>query len=403
VKTLVTPTALVVMVAGLMTAAWTGQEADTAERIRRVEAGLRRFQTEGMVPRPVGDRLTLAERMAHYRVPGVSIAVIDDFEIAWVRGYGLRRAGGSDSVTPATLFQAASMGKPVAAVAALSVVQRGGLDLDADVNSQLRSWHIPENEMTAQRAVTLRQLLSHNAGATVHGFGGYARGSVLPTLQQILRGELPANNDPILVDAVPGTGWSYSGGGYMIVQQLIEDVTAQPFATALTRTVLGPTGMTSSLYAAPLPDSLAAVAALAHDEAGQPARGGWRDLVCYGAGGGLWTTPRDLARLVVDLLRTYAGRGQGILSRETVQAMFTPEVTVDDHFSMGLGFMLEGEGESLTILHGGDNPPGYQGILVAVPARGQGAVIMTNGRRGQELAAEIMFAIEAEYRWPNAS
>lgn len=384
----------------LLTTAVAAQEPHPTERIRRVEAGLRRFQMEGMLPRAVGEQATLPDRMVYYRVPGLSIAVIDDFEVAWVKGYGVLTASGNDSVTPATLFQAASMGKAVTAAAALVAVERGLLDLDEDVNRRLRSWRVPENGLTGLEPATLRRLLSHSAGVTVHGFGGYQRGSEVPTLQQILRGEPPANNDPILVNAVPGRAWRYSGGGYMIVQQLLEDVTGRPFAETVAETVLRPTGMSSSLYAVPLPEHLTSLAATAHDENGRPAPGGWHDLVCFGAGGGLWTTPTDLARLAIDLMRTYSGRGEGILSRETVTAMLTPEIAVDDHFSMGLGLMLEGEGESLTAMHGGDNPPGYQGLLVALPAKGQGAVIMTNSRRGQELAAEILFAIEAEYSWP---
>ena len=127
----------------------------------------------------------------------------------------------SAPVTPGTLFQAASVAKLVVAVAALLYVEEGALDLDSDVNQSLVSWQVPENEYTAQEKVTLRRLLSHSAGVTVEGFRGYAFGEEVPNLEQILNGELPANSPPIRVDLVPGTQYRYSGGGYMIVQQLL--------------------------------------------------------------------------------------------------------------------------------------------------------------------------------------
>ncbi len=218
-------------------------ESSIERRIERVEQGLLNAQGD-----PPWKRMGLVERMAHYNVPGVSMAVINDYRVEWVKGYGVLEAGNSERVTPETLFQVASVAKPVVAVAALQYVEKGTLELDGDVNQRLVSWHLPENKFTTQEKVTLRRLLSHSAGVTVHGFRGYAQGEAIPNLEQILDGEPPANSPPIRVNAVPGRQFRYSGGGYMIVQQLLEDVTGRPFPEIMQSAVLEPWGMTASTF-----------------------------------------------------------------------------------------------------------------------------------------------------------
>ncbi len=202
----------------------------------------------------------LADRMAALHVPGVSIAVIHDGRIEWARGFGVTRSGGPP-VTPDTLFQAASISKPVAAMAVLHLVQAGKLSLDTDVNEYLKSWKVPANSFTERRKVTIRELLTHSAGMTVHGFGGYAGGAPVPTLIEVLNGEKPANSPPIRVDIEPGTLWRYSGGGYVVVQQLLLEVTGEPFPKLMHDTVLAPIGMTRSTYEQPLPQNRMAEAA----------------------------------------------------------------------------------------------------------------------------------------------
>jgi CubicO group peptidase (beta-lactamase class C family) len=203
-----------------------GQSSDsTIERsIRRVEQGLLSSYGD-----PPWKRMDLADRMAHYNVPGVSIAVINNNQVEWTKGYGVLEAGRSEPVTPGSLFQPASIAKLVVAVTALRYVERGALDLDEEVNRGLVSWRVPENEFTAAESVTLRRLLSHSAGVTVGGFRGYALGEEVPGLRQILNGEWPANSPPVRVNIVPGTQHRYSGGGYVIVQQLLEDLTGRSF------------------------------------------------------------------------------------------------------------------------------------------------------------------------------
>ncbi len=207
--------------------------APAAEYSPAIEAKIAAVE-QGLVPAVrIKGRTTarsVAERMKQDHVPGVTIAVINNYQVEWAKAYGMADAEAARPVTVDTLFQAASMSKPVTAMAALKLVEQGTLNLDVDVNKQLKSWQVPENEFTRQHPVDLRGLLSHTAGLTVHGFPGYKVGEPLPTVPQILDGIKPANTGAVRVNKLPGTGFRYSGGGTTIVQLLLTDVTGKPFA-----------------------------------------------------------------------------------------------------------------------------------------------------------------------------
>ena len=253
------------------------------------------------------ERWRLEDRMAHHRVPGVSIAVIENGRVAWARGIGVTRAGGLDSVTPATLFQAASISKPVTQTAMLRLVEQGVLSLDADVNTYLTSWEVPESAHTATEKVTLRRIASHSAGLTVHGFPGYAQDVPVPTAVQVLNGAAPANTKPVLVDTTPGAITRYSGGGTTVMQHLLADVTGKPFPVLMRELVLQPAGMTRSTYDQPLPAARAAEAARAHRRDGTVIPGGWHTYPEMAAAG-LWTTPTDLLTWALAIANARAGR-----------------------------------------------------------------------------------------------
>ena len=364
-------------------------EAELEKRIARVESGL--LGDYGDSP---SQSMDLSERMQYHNVPGVSIAVINNNQVEWVKGYGVLEAGRSEPVTPETLFQSASIGKPIVAAAALHLVEQGNLDLDADVNQSLESWQVPENTFTANEKVTLRRLLSHSAGTTVGGFYGYPDGEEIPNLQQILDGTLPANSLPVRVDLVPGTQQRYSGGGYMIVQQLIEDVTGEPFPQKMQEIVFEPSRMDASTFAVPLPEHLNSIAATGHFPDGSPIPGGWHTYPEMGSGASLWSTPTDLANFAIGLMNSYRGQSGGILSQEMAREMLTPQI--DDR---GLGpVVLDEGGDKLYFLHPGGNE-GYRNYWFAYPERGQGAVIMTNGDNGEALYDEIKRGISIEYGW----
>jgi CubicO group peptidase (beta-lactamase class C family) len=368
-----------------------GQEL--GERIRRIENGL--IPNPGIVVKGQPPyKATLEERMKVYRVPGVSLAVINGYEIEWEEGFGVRQAGGTSSVTPDTLFQAASISKPVVAATALYYVEKGILGLDEDVNSRLRSWKVPEDAWTRKGKVTLRELLSHTAGVTVHGFPGYAEGKELPSLVQILNGLKPANTPPIRVDMEVGSRFRYSGGGYTIVQQLLTDVLSRPFPSIVRDAVLIKLDMSQSGYEQPLPQARAGVAASGHRADGSVLPGCWHTYPEMAAAG-LWTTPSDLALFAREIMLAKEGKSDRILSQVMTELMLTPVKE-----EMGLGLFLQGSGENLMFSHSGGNE-GFRCFMMAYPKRGQGAVLMTNSDLGGDLMGEILRSLSAEYGWPD--
>ena len=340
-----------------------------------------------------GKSRTLIDHMQQYHVPGISIAVVDGGSLAWERGFGVRDTSRGGAVDGETLFQAASISKPVSALAALRLVERGTLALDADINQYLRSWKVPPNNGW-QPVVTLRHLLCHGGGTTIHGVPGYHRTDPLPTITQILDGQKPANTTPVRVDALPGVQFRYSGGGYCVLQQLLMDVTGQPFAALLRELVLDPLGMRVSTFEQPLPEH-DANATSGHFMYSRPIEGG-AHVHPEQATAGLWTTAGDLCRFAIGVRAAYLGTPDAILGRELAQQMLAPQV---ERF-IGLGLFLEGDGEHARFGHGGGNV-GYLCELTAYREHGLAAAVMTNGEGGWgALMGEVLRAIAAEYNWP---
>lgn len=360
---------------------------------RDAEAHIARIENE-LLPRILiqGEPVvtaTLEERMVHDKVPGMSIAVINHGEIEWARGYGMADVEEARPVTTQTLFQAASISKPVAATAALSLVEEGVLVIDEDVNHKLESWQVPTNQYTAAEPVTLRRLVTHTAGLTVHGFPGYASDERVPTTIEVLDGA--GNTDPIRADTTPGSMWRYSGGGYTVMQQLLADVTGKPFPLILRERVLDPAGMVESTYEQPLPEDRRGMEATGYRRDGTEVKGKWHTYPEMAAAG-LWTTPSDLARFAIAIQRAYAGESRGVLSPEMAQQMLEPGMN-----GWGLGPAIGGDGKYFG--HGGANE-GFRCRFVAFIKEGQGTAIMTNSDNGGVLVEEILRTIADEYDWP---
>lgn len=368
---------------------FTSSQAKLEERIQHVENGL--LPPVAVKGEP-SETMKLVDRMQFYKTPGVSIAVINNGKIEWARGYGVLVAGEDKPVTTETVFQAASISKPVAAMAVLRLVQEKKLSLDEDLNKKLISWKIPENEFTKEQKVTLRGLLSHSASVTVHGFEGYSSDEQVPTLLQILNGTPPANSKPIRVDGTLNKEFRYSGGGYVIMQELLADVTGKQFPAFMQETVVKKLGMTHSTYQQPLPKGFWDSAAVGYRPNGEKVKGNWNTYPEMAAAG-LWTTPSDLARFAIEIQKSKAGKSNKVLSAKMTNEMLTPQVG-----GWGLGLKLQGKNKSARFAHDGGNE-GYRCLMVAYADTGQGAVIMTNSDRGIALAEEIMRSIAKVYDW----
>jgi CubicO group peptidase (beta-lactamase class C family) len=371
----------------------TGVEA----RIARIESGLifDPIAVKGQTP------YKLAEQMEYYKVPGVSVAFFEGDHIAWARGYGYADVAQKIPVTPETLFQAASISKPVSALAALHLVEEGKLSLDEDVNAKLKSWKVPENEFTKNQKVTLRRLLTHSAGLTVHGFHGYASDEKLPTVVQVLDAETPANTPAVRVDTEPGRILRYSGGGFIVMQLLLTDVTGKPFPELMNELVLRRAGMDRSTYQQPLPKDMESSEATAYLTSGEAVKGGPLTFPEMAAAG-LWTTPSDLGRLALEVEKEYDGRSHKILTPTMAKQYLTVQTRGSwiEPGQFGLGIQVKGSGNSLEFMHAGANA-GYRCVLVDFPERHQGVAIMTNSDSGDHVMFALLRSISKEYGWPD--
>ncbi len=338
----------------------------------------------------------LAERMAKLEVPGVSIAVYDDYLLVWAGAYGVVDAETKEPVTEYTLFQAGSISKSVNALAVLTTAADRSFDLDAPINTYLASWKLPENDLTAASPVTLRRLLSHTAGTTVHGFPGYPTGATLPTLVQVLDGTPPSNTPAVRVDLAPGATFRYSGGGTTITQLLLVDTLGMPYPEIQAQRVLGPLRMTSSTYEQPLPADRVVHAASGHHRDGSvvPTR---RHVYPEMAAAGLWTTPTDLAKFFAEIALARANR-----STHVPHAIATQMTTgVEQDANVGLGVFLSSRNGAAMFGHNGADE-GFQADASASLDRGYGVVVMANSDNGFQLFPEIERTVFAAMNWPGA-
>jgi CubicO group peptidase (beta-lactamase class C family) len=380
------------------------------ERIDQVANGLVRMAADGQPQ--WGGTWALAERMEHYQAPGVSVAVIDGYHLDWVKGYGVRTAGESETVTAQTLFHAGSVAKSISAAATLTLVEQGLLNLDDDVNNTLVSWRVPENDYTRVEKVTLGRLLSHSAGLkdglTDRGpndpmpayvtFGDEVPGV---TLQQLLEGMPEDDIEPTRVVNVPGTSYRYANADYAIVELLIEDRLGQSFEDFMQAVVLDRLGMAHSSYHQPLPQDLRALSASEHTLDGKAVQGG-RANFPFHAAGSLWTTPGDLAVLTIDLMKAYQGETGHLLSPQMARQMLSPQIEIPDHplsDAYGLGVELQTTSQGPLVWHTGGTW-GSCSVIWFYPQTGKGSVVMVNSTSGSLLRFEILLGIASAYGWP---
>jgi len=338
------------------------------------------------------DPYTLDELMDRLGVPGISIAVIKDFKIHWAKGYGIADVETGAKVNTETLFQAASISKPVNAMAVLKAVQDGKFSLDEDINTILKSWKIPESPFTKDQPVTPRMLASHTSGlGDGFGFPGYNPTEPRPTIVQILNGNKPSNVGSVLLARAPLSAFHYSGGGVTVLQLALTDAIGRPYPEILQEYVLGPVGMTQSTFEQPLPPERDNNAARAHDDKGQVEGAKWH-VYPELAAAGLWTTPTDLAKFAIEVQKSLRGEANNVLSQTMIKEMLSP-VGVGD---FAVGFLVIKEGQGWYFSHGGANW-GFRCLLVAHKVKGYGLAIMTNARNGLILANELKERIERAY------
>lgn len=335
------------------------------------------------LPRALRRELAETAALRKNLVPAVSLAYAQDEEIVAV-------AWGAE---PDTLFQAASISKPVSALLALCLVADGTISLDDDIADAMHSWSLPPHESSdgTERPITLRLLLCHGAGLGVHGFPGYTRGEQIPTLLNILDGIPPANSAPIRSQGPPGLAAVYSGGGYTVLQQLIEDASARPFGDLAAERVFGPLGMRSATFEQPIRPELEPLVGPGFS-GGRRIEGGWR-VYPELAAAGLWCTPTDLVHFAKGVQSAFDGRDGALVPQWLATEMLRP------HFpGWGLGVAPYGAPRDPHFGHTGGNA-GYRCELFASAHSGPAAAVMTNSDEGGELVPALLNHLSPHLGW----
>jgi CubicO group peptidase (beta-lactamase class C family) len=359
------------------------------------------FQVEnGLLPAMIVEgtpveTYSISDRMSYYQVPGISIAIINEGRIDWARGYGYASIEDRRLVNETTMFQAASISKPITAYAALTLVDDGNVDLEKDVNSYLDLWEIQAQDSDENNnPINLWHLLTHSSGFNNPGFPGYESGSEIPDFNQILNGEGPITSQPPKRLFNPGEDWRYSGYGYLVIQQLMTDVLNMSFPDIIDEKVFKPLDMVSSAYLQPVPDTIITSCAKGYNFDGTAVPGGW-NVYPELAAAGLWSTPTDLAKWGITMQKAIKGDATLPLSPD-----MTKKMTNREYINFGLGVLLSGHGDSLAFTHNGGNR-GFACDLFVYGHRGQGAIIMTNASHGYGLISEIYRSIALAYNWPD--
>lgn len=343
------------------------------------------------------------ERLAYHKVPGISFALIHNGALSWAQGYGTVAAASDQAVTVNTVFQAASIAKPVTAFAVMRMQQQGRLDINASIASYLTSLTLAKGKQTAEAVVSFKNLLDHSSGLTGGGYMGYEKGAAIPSDLQSFNGLAPANNKAASVETTPGSQVNYSGAGYTLAEIALTDTFKQPFEQLMASWLLSPLGMKNSSFALDYPQQQGVQVALGHEASGKVINGGWR-LHSDQAAAGLWSTATDLARFAIETTNAYQGNSM-LLSPAAAREMLTPvmpEQDLSDEFGgqPAMTFIVAGEGKQWLFKHGGGTL-GYRCFMLMYPETGDGAVFMTNSDAGYSIGFEMLRAASFVYNWPD--
>jgi CubicO group peptidase (beta-lactamase class C family) len=363
---------------------------DVEDEISQVESHLCTSPTDN-------NAWTLSDRMKYYQVEGISIAVIHNFEVRWARGYGWADAADHRPMTTRTLFQAGSISKSLNGVGVMLLVQRHQLDLNTDINSYLKGWKFPYDSVSRGRKITLGNLLSHTGGLSIHGFPGYVRGDSIPTIEEILDGKKPANTGAVRSITEPDTKYIYSGGGITISQLIVDNITGRPYDAFMAHDVLLPMGMDNSSYTQPPPESKDRATGYLRSDTAVP---GKYHIYPEQAAAGLWTTPTDLAKYIVETQLAYQGKSTKVLDQATTRTRLSPYIdTIDASGTRaGLGVFLFQRGGRHYFNHNGSDV-GFLSSYYGCLESGDGVVVMINNDINNALLKEVINSVAKVDHW----
>lgn len=357
--------------------------ADIKNRVLKVEQSLMNW-----VQKPdTSLKWSIEERMRYHKINGVSIAVIHNYKIEWAKGYGWADVLEKRKVTPYTLFQAASITKSINSLGVLKLVQEGKLNLDEDINEYLTSWKFPYDSLSQNKKITVRNLLNHTGGLTVSGFPGYATNDTLPTLIQILEGKNPSKTPAVRSEFEPELRYQYSGGGICIAGLIITDVSQSSYSDFMSQNILKPLQMNESFFMQPPSADKYKSLATGYYRNGSEVEGKFRIYPELPAAG-LWTTPTDLCKYIIETQLSYNGSSSKVLNADLTRERLKP---------LGMGVFMEEKGDTQYFLYSGGNA-GFMSEYWADLKNGNGVVVMLNSDN-RTIIQEIINSVAYTYHW----
>lgn len=330
--------------------------------------------------------------LKQHKIPSVSVAIIEDFKIKRVITIGESNSASNLEATDTTLYQLGSVSQSLTAVAMMKALQDHQISPNADINTILKSWRLVEDRYESEHRISPEMLLSHTAGTNITVYGGYPHGSKLPTIRQILNGQTPNNDPSVIMNGTPKV-YSYSAGGYSVIQQALMDLRSTSFANALDTSIFKPLGMSNTSFELPLPQHLLRRASVGHTKLGAPLKEKHFDYPELAAAGG-WSTAENLARFVVEIQNALRGASAIGLSRESANELMTPIA-----YQYALGFDIEKHGTHAYFTNGGANQ-GFQTLIKGHMSAGMGVAIMTNSDNGFHVITQLAQFIAEEEAWP---
>lgn len=366
------------------------QEGSVEQKVQ-LEAGIRgqvRFLGE---PENFG---SIPNKMSEYNIPTLSLAVINKGKIEWADIYQNAKFPEEQKLGCASIFQAASLSKPVTFLAALRMHSAGEIDLDENIQNYLKDYMLPKGKQTAENPVTFRNIFSHTSGISAGGYEGYAKDLAIPSDLAILRGDEGVNTPAIEVLSAPNEMLAYSGGAYTLAELALQDIYNDEFSNIMKKWILEPAGMQNSEFTLPLPDSKSDQVAKGHTQSGDILDGGWRNYPEQAAAG-LWSNAIDMAKFLIEIYNGYQGK-RSLFSQSDIKSMISHERN-----GQAYGFIVNRSGDDIAITHYGGNAGYRTGMTISLTS-GNGLVYLINSDNGVPLGNELLLSASQVYHWKHS-
>lgn len=333
---------------------------------------------------------TIVNEMTEYKIPALSLAIINDGKIEWTNTYQ-NPSFSEQNLNNSSIFQAASLSKPVTFFAALRMHTAGKIDLDENIENYLESYQLPQGKQTVENPVTFRNIFSHTSGITSGGYQGYGSHHTIPTDVAVLKGSKGVNSPAIEVISTPNKVLAYSGGGYTLAEVALQDIFKDDFSNSMNQWILQPIGMENSEFTQPLQPSDSSKVAKGYTSNGVVLDGGWRNHPEQAAAG-LWSNATDMATFLIEIYKGYQGQSS-IFSKSEIESILSHER--DGHI---YGFIVNKTDTGFAITHYGGNA-GYRTGMTIDLNTGKGLVYLINSDNGGALGNELLLSASQVYRW----